>query len=382
MAIYKRGRVHWYDFYFQGERYHASTHSSNRRVAEQIVATLRAALARGEVGIREKKTAPRFLEFWQQALGEIKNDNPGSPRTHDFYETNFKKCLEFAPLAKAKLDAIDEELLSQFRQHLTDKEKLQAPTVNRRLGTVRRALYIAQRWKLIERVPAFPFMSEKGHGREFILTPALKQEFLAKSPAKYRIIFEFLLETGLRVTECVQLTWDRVFLHQAGEFGRPFIYIRGDRERQITIKSKRTRRVPLFERALNIVKAQQKVSKSGYVFVQWGARVGKERQFLSPFSRHDVSRAFRSTAQAMGLPADAVLHSTRHTMLSELGAAGADAATIQLIAGHEDIRTSQRYLHPTPENVVRAFERMHLMRRETAEDLRPELTWVAGKGGK
>jgi hypothetical protein len=61
-----------------------------------------------------------------------------------------------------------------------------------------------------------------------------------------------------------------------------------------------------------------------------------------------------------------VLHSTRHTMLTELGIAGADASTIQVIAGHEDIRTSQRYLHPTSENVLMAFERMHVMRRELA----------------
>lgn len=380
MAIYKRGNVHWYDFYFQGERYQGSTHTSNRRVADQVVATLKATLAKGEVGIQETKTAPRFNEFWERALAEIKSDNPDSPRTIEFYQTNFEKCLGFVPLAKAKLDAIDEELLSRFRQYLAEELKLQAPTVNRRLGTVRRALYIAQRWKIIQRVPSFPFMSEKGHVREFILTPALKLEFLARSPEKYCIIFEFLLETGLRVSECVDLTWDRVFLNQRGEFGHPYIYIRGDRERQVTIKSKRTRRVPLFERALEIAMSQQRISKSRHVFVQYGARVRKEKHFQAPFSRHDVSRAFRSVAEAMGLPADAVLHSTRHTMLSELGAAGADAATIQLIAGHEDIRTSQRYLHPTPENVVRAFERMHTMRRETASDMRPELGVVSQKG--
>src|SRR5882672_123354 len=128
MAIYKRGRVHWYDFYFKGERYQGSTHSSNRRVAEQIVATLKASLAKGEVGIQEKKSAPHFKEFWERALAEIKSDNPGSPRTIEFYQTNFEKCLGFAPLAKARLDAIDEELLARFRQHLAEELKLQAPT--------------------------------------------------------------------------------------------------------------------------------------------------------------------------------------------------------------------------------------------------------------
>jgi hypothetical protein len=69
---------------------------------------------------------------------------------------------------------------------------------------------------------------------------------------------------------------------------------------------------------------------------------------------------------SLELPRDAVLHSTRHTMRTELGIAGADASTIQVIAGHEDIRTSQRYLHPTPEHVLMAFQRMHAMRGDLA----------------
>jgi integrase len=220
-------------------------------------------------------------------------------------------------------------------------------------------------------------MSEKGHGREFVLTPALKKEFLSRAPEKYRIIFEFLLETALRISECVNLTWDRVFLDQMGEFGRPYIYIRPDRQNEVSIKSKRNRYVPLFERAVEIARSQQNVSKSQFVFVQFGSRVRKEKHFLAPFSRHVVSHAFRKVARDMGLPEDAVLHSTRHTMLTELGAAGADASTIQVIAGHEDIRTSQKYLHPTPQHVVMAFERMHSMRKQTEERERrqPRQTW-------
>jgi site-specific recombinase XerD len=76
--------------------------------------------------------------------------------------------------------------------------------------------------------------------------------------------------------------------------------------------------------------------------------------------------AFRKIAKELDLPRDAVLHSMRHTMLTELGVAGADASTIQVIAGHEDIRTSQRYLHPTAEHILRAFERMHELRNRRA----------------
>jgi hypothetical protein len=48
-----------------------------------------------------------------------------------------------------------------------------------------------------------------------------------------------------------------------------------------------------------------------------------------------------------------------------LGAAGADASTIQVVADHEDIRTSQKYLHPTPQHVLMAFERVYTMRKQT-----------------
>ena len=45
-------------------------------------------------------------------------------------------------------------------------------------------------------------------------------------------------------------------------------------------------------------------------------------------------------------------------MLTRLGEAGADAFTIMRIAGHSSVTTSQRYVHPIPEGLERAFERL------------------------
>jgi hypothetical protein len=58
------------------------------------------------------------------------------------------------------------------------------------------------------------------------------------------------------------------------------------------------------------------------------------------------------------LSQDFVVHSLRHTMLIRLGEAGADAFTIMKIAGHSSVTLSQRYVHPTPEGVERAFQRL------------------------
>src|ERR1051326_6801880 len=70
------------------------------------------------------------------------------------------------------------------------------------------------------------------------------------------------------------------------------------------------------------------------------------------------------------LPADFVIHSLRHTMLTRLGEAGADAFTIMKIAGHSSVTVSRRYVHPTPEGMERAFERLEELnagKYETAE---------------
>ena len=45
-------------------------------------------------------------------------------------------------------------------------------------------------------------------------------------------------------------------------------------------------------------------------------------------------------------------------MLTRLGEAGVDAFTIMRIAGHSSITVSQRYVHPTPESLESAFEKL------------------------
>ena len=57
MSIYKRGRIYWYKFTFNGEAIRESTRQTNQHTARQMESAHRASLAKGEVGIREKKFA-------------------------------------------------------------------------------------------------------------------------------------------------------------------------------------------------------------------------------------------------------------------------------------------------------------------------------------
>ena len=55
-------------------------------------------------------------------------------------------------------------------------------------------------------------------------------------------------------------------------------------------------------------------------------------------------------------------------MLTRLGEAGADAFTIMRIAGHSSVTISQRYVHPTPESLERAFERLENLNTQKFEE--------------
>ena len=56
--------VYWYKFMWQGKLVRESTKQGNDKVARQMEAAHRTSLAKGEVGIRERKPSPTLAEFY------------------------------------------------------------------------------------------------------------------------------------------------------------------------------------------------------------------------------------------------------------------------------------------------------------------------------
>jgi integrase len=109
------------------------------------------------------------------------------------------------------------------------------------------------------------------------------------------------------------------------------------------------RHVPLTARAHAVLEKIKETSKSSFVFP---AKKGV------PLSRHWVSEQFRTLRNAMELPDDCVVHSTRHTFCTRLGESGCDAFTIMRLAGHSSILISQKYVHRTPALLESAIGKM------------------------
>jgi integrase len=358
----RKGGIWWYDFWRDNKRYVESTKRRTLREAQDVERKAKNAVDDGTYvsAIKGKVT---FADYVPRVMEYVRLRHPDKPRTVEFYENNYNQILKDKKFGQLRLVEINESHLTDFAIGEKKRGRMEA-TVNRRLASIRKLLRLALREKLITSVPHIELLRGE-RKREYVIVGKERDTFLAGLREPVRSIADFLFETGLRVSEATALTWSDVIEDSRGT------YIRVNR---VVAKSKKERHVPLSERAATIVAFQRSQSKSQFVFVRYGDKVKTERLFKTPLSRHTVSEQFTARKTQMGLPWDAVLHCTRHSALTELGASGASAFTIMRVAGHANVTTSQRYVHPIADEIRDAFERkavyQEVVREKEAEKMK------------
>jgi integrase len=76
-------------------------------------------------------------------------------------------------------------------------------------------------------------------------------------------------------------------------------------------------------------------------------RLARHDQIAPPITPYSLSRAFQKDVEAVGL--DGSLHCLRHTYCSHLVMAGIPLRTVQVLAGHASIKTTEKYAHLAPD---------------------------------
>jgi len=351
MSIFKRGKTYWFHFYWNSQHIQKSTRQGNPRVARQIEAAYRTKLAKGEVGIEERKPAPTLKVFAQRFIDAIQVRCAASPRTIEFYAEKLSRLLEFEPLANSRLDRINERLIESYVQHR--RQEVAPGTVNRQLATLRRLLRLAYEWEIISRVPKIRLLPGE-RTREFILSFRQEQLYFEMARQPLNDVALLLLDTGLRLGEGLSLEWRDIRLEPVNGAAFGYLQVRKG-------KSKNAKRnLCLTERVRRMLEERASSTDSPWVFP------GKKGRPLLVTSLDHMHSELRATLK---LPKDYVLHSLRHTMLTRLGEAGVDAFTIMRIAGHSSVTVSQRYVHPTPETMERAFQRLEALNEKAARKL-------------
>jgi integrase len=356
MSLYKRGRVYWYNFEFQGKRYQGTTRLRNERLAERFQTKLKSDLALNLVNLVQLKPGPVFSKYADEFRLFVKTRNAKHPRTIEFYEEKLDRLLDYKPLAECRLNLIDENLIDEYVRHR--RQKVEPGTVNREIATLRRALRVAWKIKkLISSVPNFPRLQGEVE-RDFVLNYAQEKAYLTSAEDTLHDFAILSLDTGLRAGEGVLLEWESdIFLDAV--YGSRLGYI----EVQERGVKKHGRILSMTPRVRSMLENRRRfLPKAKHVFP--GRRKGTPILVSSLDHQHVRARAAAQVETENGiqkLPAEFVIHSLRHSFGTRLGESGADAFTIMKLMGHSSVTISQKYVHPTPDTMERAFERLEAM---------------------
>jgi integrase len=338
--IYKRGKVYWYKFVWLGKLVRESTKQGNDKVARQIESAHRTSLAKGEIGIREKKIAPTLAEFAQlRFLPWAETTFASKPKTWMWYRNGVRRLLEYSPISQLKLDELSGEHIAAYVGY-RQTAGMEVSTINRELQVLRRILHLALDWGLVERSAKIQMLSGERH-REFVLSRQEEAHYLAAAPEPLASIAALLTDTGMRPEECYRLRWESV------------TWVNGRTGTLLVTHGKTAaarRLLPMTLRVRAILQPRWEAAgkpREGWV---WSAPTRSGHIESSSLKKQ------HQKAQGLSKVRSFVLYSLRHTFLTRLGESGCDAWTLARIAGHSSVSISARYVHPSNDAVLLAME--------------------------
>jgi integrase len=362
MAVYKRGRVWWYKFTWNGEPIRESTKQTNKRTAEQMEAAHKTSLAKGEVGLRDRKLAPTLREFAEDDfLPFVRSTFAAKQKTLKYYEYGVKSLLAFEKLADARLDTITGETIGGFVAKRRERG-LEVSSINRELQALRRMFHLAEEWNKVEKaLPTVKMVPGEKH-RERVLTPQEESLYFRAANTKAmeqhadpRLLADvgrILLDCALRPEECFRLRRGNVV------------------DGKLEIHSGKTdnarRRIPMTPNVQAIL--EMRLSKPASV--AWVFPAATQSGHIEPSSlkkQHAkaVSEATRILREETQDPRRAFagfeLYTLRHTCLTRW-APHMDPWTLAYLAGHRDMNTTKRYVHPQEQTILVAMEKARAVR--------------------
>lgn len=280
-------------------------------------------------------SVPTLAEFWPRVLRDHYRANRKKPSTIDAAESIVR--LHLAPrLGEKTLDAIGNADIAALKGTLS---KCSPKTTNNVLSVLSRVLGAAVEWEVI---PAMPCkigllrVTEAPHDWYELADYRRLVSAAAELGAGHLVLVLLAGSAGLRRGEIIALKWSDLDLARG--------QIRVDRGMwrtfEETPKGGRGRPVPMTPELKTAIQRHRHALGERVIYSSKG-RVLSNRTI----------RNWLGQAQAdAGLEVNGAIHTLRHTFCSHLAAAGAPAKAIQELAGHTDLKTTQRYMHLSPSN--------------------------------
>lgn len=300
-----------------------------------------------------------FLDYLEIEKGR-------SLKTIENYSHYLNRFADYA--GDIDVSAIDQDLISKWRQNLNRTELADGRSVSR----------TTQNYHLIALRSFLKFLAK----RNIDSYPADKIELAtAKRPQvsfltreevvrlidsidtstiiglRDRAIIEMLFSSGLRVSELVKLNRRDIDLKR-GEFS-----IRG--------KGQKDRPVFLSDAAIVSINDYLAKRTDNYqpLFIHYsGTKIELNEGDFTRLTPRSVQRLVEKHARAAGITKHVTPHTLRHSFATDLLTNGADLRSVQSMLGHTHIATTQVYTHITDPQLKKVHQRFHSDNQKTESE--------------
>jgi site-specific recombinase XerD len=294
--------------------------------------------------------------FTERLIGQ----RGASPNTIAAYRLTFQLLLAFASNRTAKAPSsldiadLDAPLVAAFLDHLERDRHNSAATRNNRLAAIHSlfsylALYHPEHAQTIGRVLAIPPKKTQHNIVTYLTEPEIDALLDACDKTRWTgrrdyAMLTLTIQTGLRISELASLTRQDITL-SAG----PNVHTVG--------KGRKERRTPLVSGTAAVLNAWMNENKGAPADPLVATSTGRA------LSRDALERRLglhvaEATQCCPSLAAKRVtMHTLRHTSAMRLLLAGNDVTIIALWLGHEQIATTNIYLHADMTHKQQAIDR-------------------------
>ena len=348
MGVYRRRdgrsnhRVWWISYMKDGRQRRESSRSTNKKLAEKLLALRTAQVFEGRWSLPRSKS-PHLGSWVEEFLRSISHE-----RTRSRYRSSINNILMHFG-SSVRLSEITPESVFQFQQRRLEQGTGKA-TVNRDVATLSSCLSRAKKMRFISQNPCTDVgrLNERRDRRQaIVLTYDEEDRIKGFSPPLLRTLITVLADTGIRVKkEALRLRWSDVSLDSEPACVR-------------IVDSKSAagvRPVWLTNHCRDVLK-------------RWRELFGPEfSPFVFPSPRNpaahyvDYKTAWRTAARKAGL-ADRRIYDLRATFASRANVCHATGLTVAHLLGHANTQILPTYVRPMDENTRALIEAMDNARR-------------------
>ncbi len=334
--IYQRGNIFWYRVRLEGKEYRGSAKTDNKKLAQQIANTIEADLVRKKFSMPVKNNYT-FLTAWEQYIKSLTNIK-NTIKNKGFAANHFMPIFKDKNIAEiTQLDIKDYQLKRRLEvislpKNQTKKEsEINLRWINLEISTLHHFFNFCIEKGLIEKNPASKIKKLNTLSRLKTLSDEDIQKLIAGATNKLtRDLITFLIYTGCRKGEALNLKWDDVDLKN------DVIAVKGT-------KTKYDRYIPISKPLKELLRAIEKKDDYLCVFNDNGRKIG------------DFKRSFHTAVRNAGLK-DLRIHDLRHVFASKMVMNGTSLYITGELLGHRTTQMTKRYSHLVPDTLKKAVD--------------------------